>query len=266
MPLEDLFDRSPVLPPDPNISLARYLHTIRQNYQAAITQPDAQRSALLHIRLLQLICKTLPTHPEYSLPENKPLLKELRSIAHKSFEALEVFDEPVHHREPSRVDMSASLLDLFERIASDSTTRGHSTIGLLGGRMLPQPHVAALVMPSQTCGTICSSLRYENDVSQLMEVKDLLCFGLIHISPTQPEMGLPVELESYLSHYSNSVPEAFAIVIVPASEKRVRFYSCGNDGKVGVAHHVDVRNDGVPSFKLYDLRPLAIARDEQQER
>lgn len=132
--------------------------------------------------------------------------------------------------------------------------------------MLPEPHVAALVMPSQTCGTVCSSLRYESDVSQLMEVKDLLCFGLIHISPTQPDMGLPAELESYLSRYCNSVPEAFAVVIVPASEKRVRMYSCGADGTVGVAQHVDVRNDGLPFFKLYDLRPLAVARDEQQER
>ncbi|CAN8075703.1 unnamed protein product [Agarophyton chilense] len=265
MSLEKLFDRSPVLPPDPNISLARYLHTIRQNHQAAVAQPDEHRAALLHIRLLQLICKTLPSHPEYSLPENLSLLKQLRAFAHSSLEALEPYDRPLPRRTPLRVQLSVSLFELFERIAAEHTARAHCTLALLGGRLSPHPHVAALIIPSQTFATSYSSIRYETDVSQLFEVKKLLCFGFVHLCPTQKEPVLLPELKPQLLRHCTSVPEALAIVIAPASEKRLAVYSCGEEGNPIPAQHLDIRNDAQPAFKLYDLRPLAAARDEQQD-
>ncbi|KAI0560428.1 hypothetical protein FGB62_112g017 [Gracilaria domingensis] len=266
MPLDKLFDRSPVLPPDPNISLARYLHTIRHNHQAAVSQPDPQRAALLHIRLLQLICKTLPAHPEYSLPENVALLKQLRAFAHESFEALESFDQPAPHRSPARVELSVSLLELFERIASEHTARAHCMLALLGGRLKPQPHVAALIIPSQTFATSHSSVRYETDVSQLLEVKKLHCFGFVHLCPSQKDARLLPELEPPLLRYCNSAPEAFALVIAPSSERRLSMFSYDEHGTLVPAQHLELRRDGQPAFKLYDLRPLAAARDEQQER
>lgn len=265
MSLEKLFDRSPVLPPDPNISLARYLHTIRQNYKAATAQSDKQRAALLHIRLLQLICKTLPAHPDHSLPENRPLVKELRSVAHRSFEALEAHAHSVSPQSLSRVGISIALFDLFERIATENTARGLCTIGMLAGRRLPQPHVAALIMPSQTMTAAHSLIRYENDVMQLLGVKDLICFGMIHMSPNDTEMSFPKELENMLERYRDKVPEAIAAIIAPRCRERLGLFKFDQNGNAASAHHILIRADSTPSFKLYDLRPLAVVRDEKQK-
>lgn len=345
MPLQSLFDRSPVLPVDVTISLARYLHSIRATHKQALSSEhkgDLTRAALLQIRVLQLVCKTLPAHPDYALAENAPVLRELRAIAHTGFRDIDrlaialdatpppstnavlpppastpISEPPLAQPSPSDpsslpvhvpappprpprhpIALSGALVDLFERIATDATRRSVSTVGVLAGRVVDddddrqksdgEEEVAALIIPSQTNDTVWSVLRYEQDVAQLLTIKKLRTMGLVAITPRAGRPGLPDNAaRRALAGIQQTFENGFALVIVRTggSERytrmgAVRLSESGmrraveegegegdeldeDNDEVIEASDVEVREDGSPAFKLYDLRPLAVARDEQ---
>lgn len=262
--MESLFDRCPVLPPDASISLARYLNTSRQTQQNAVQSETSQpfRACLLHIRVLQLICKTIPSHPEYALAENADIVGELNEIAHRSFAAMEhlsaFLDNASRKTKLRNVFVARGVFDLFARIAYEFT--GKAVLGLLAGHVEEaRVNITALIIPSQTVGAKVSEIRYESDVSQLLGVKGLSLLGVIHHHGTQTK--LPGPTEELLRRYSERIPEAFGVIAGGTDANKI--VSVGNE-QITDAAHVIV-DDGLPVFKLYDLRPVALARDQSRE-
>lgn len=305
MTLQSLFDRSPVLPVDAAISLARYLHTARQTQlQAVGTEQagDVTRAALLHIRVLQLTCKTLPSHPDYALSENTSVLRELRAVANVSFRDIERLAARLKNSarpgralaRPGRrgLVLSNSLIELFQRMSTNAAAVGDTMLGLLAKRTnVSSPtdldEVTSLVIPSQTHGQIWSFVRYDQDVAHLLEIKNLSLVGLISVLPRARRATLPLQaaipLAAIQTHYSNAVAITIAprdqytrLTIETLSDNAVSYVTNvdsetpddtipeGFEGEgtpvVVPARHVE-RRDGTPTFKLYDLRPLAITRD-----
>lgn len=332
MGLEPLFDRCPVLPVDASISIARYLRSIKQTLQQAQHSDhsgDLERAALLHIRVLQLICKTLPSHPEYGLEENKPVVAELHLIADSSLSQIEQLapsveeiwtagstkqtGKVVRRLKLNKVEISVSLIELFERVAAENTLNGLCTIGVLAGRLQsddnasapnstnernssssPALTVTALIIPSQTSDTISSEMRHETDLFNLLEVKGLSSLGWIHLYPGQTQLDLSASAARTQAGFQTTHAEAVAIVVVPKSNQgRYRVMTLTDPGGLNYvlacasrdcvpeetivphglpgggrpvstpARHVVIRNDGIPSFKLYDLRSMGAERDSQ---
>lgn len=286
---------------------------------------DLESAAVLQIRILQLICKELPSHPEYNLPENKQALKEVRGIAHVAFATIERLSDALNDVSPERPDtggalppserpikrrqlqVSLGLLQLFERIAADNSAKQVNTVGILAGRdeerdisesgsqqdrQNTSSKVTALVIPSQTSLADRADIRYASDVSQLLGVKGLLRLGFIEMCPNQSSTTLHSHSVKMLAELQREKPEAATIVIAPNDATRICSYSmsprglayalactakeqfaedvipAGWSGEGGatweVAKHLDIRNGSEPTFKLYDLRPLAVARDEHE--
>lgn len=329
MSLERLFDKCPVLPVDASISVARYLRSIRQTVRQSNeseSEGDLERTALLQIRVLQLICKTLPAHPEYELAENRSVVKELRGIAHTSFANVERLatllgdDEKVDHKSlrgarrrvrARHVEISVGLLELFESIAAENTAKSLNTLGILAGRVEAQQNgesssrserddssgivrITALVIPAQTALPDRTSLRYEADVTDLLGKKSLVQMGFVQLCPNQSRLALGSASASILARYQKKQPDAIGIVIAPRDPMRIQAFSLMEDyglnyvlgcterevtpaddmipgGQPGEGRPIwspvkdlDIRKDGEPMFKLYDLRSLASARDEQE--
>lgn len=340
MALQALFNRSPVLPVDATISLARYLNTIRQTHKHAITSKqngDFSRATLLHVRVLQLVCKTLPSHPDYTLPENAAVVRELRAVSHISFREVErlatlltssaatsttataptsaatsatpVADTAAASpsaattprklsrgvRRTRKLVVSTGLFDLFERIAGERTAVGEATIGLLTARLdavtadAEHDDIVALIIPPQAHGPQWSGMRYERDVTHLLEIKELVIVGLISLQPRVRRNTLPLQAAKALSIIQSHFSNATAIVVAPRdstchcafftlSDKAMAYVSSvdgeiqqdiipqGLDGAgepiITQAHHVEDRDDATPTFKLYDLRPLEKTREE----
>lgn len=92
--LEHLFSKCPVLPVDGSVSLAKYASTVSATVADASAfeiSGDRERAALLFIRCMQLICKTIPSHPEYSVAENKSIVRDLARQADLCLARLEVY-------------------------------------------------------------------------------------------------------------------------------------------------------------------------------
>lgn len=286
---------------------------------------DLESAAVLQIRILQLLCKTLPSHPEYRLPENEQTLKEIGGIARVAFSNIERLADAINDTSASLADnggvvpsadrpinrrqlqVSAGLLELFERIAADNSAKQVTTVGILAGRYddrdLSDPsatqdsqsdlqRISALIIPSQTSLPDRADIRYASDVSQLLKVKGLLRFGFIEMCPNQERNKLHSHSVSMLAELQNEKPEAATIVVTPKDASKICSFSLsphglayvlacsakeqwaddvipgGWRGEGGapweVANHVDIRNSNEPPFKLYDLRPLALARDEHE--
>lgn len=331
MALEKLFDKCPVLPVDASISVARYLRSIRQTLRQAVeseSEDDIERTALLQIRALQLICKTLPSHPEYELAENRSVVKELRGIAHTSFLNIERLasllgeDNGGHHKSYAgpaarrrvrahHVEISASVVNLFETIAAENTSKGLNTIGIVAGRLESQQNtesgsrkqrddapgtwrITALVIPSQTALSDRNNIRYEADVTDLLGKKGFVHMGFIQMCPNQSRLALSPISARTLARYQKRQPDAVGIVIAPQDPLRVEAFSVTEEhglnyvlgcaereltpadeviprGEPGEGRpiwspvkNLEIRKDGEPLFKLYDLRPLAVARDEHE--
>lgn len=328
MILERLFDRCPPIPVDETVTIPRHVHSIRnivRQMKEAEDANDMETAAVLQIRILLLICKTLPCHPDYGLEESKPAVKELHSIAHAGFANIERLSdalsesqesvteavEPTSLEEPvampTMVQFSVTLLELFERIAAKNTAKNLNTVGFLAtrvtGRTSSKPsatadrvenisRVAALIIPSQTCLSERSDIRYEADISQLLKVKGLIRLGFLEMCPNQSCNSLSPASARLLAQLQRERPEAVSVVIAPQDTSRICSYSLSEaglsyvlscaaqqklveevipNGRNGegraiwnVAKHVDITNDSEPQFKLYDLRPLAIARDEHE--
>lgn len=305
MALQSLFDRSPVLPVDAAISLARYLHTARQTQlQAVGTEQagDITRAALLHIRVLQLTCKTLPSHPDYALAENASVLRELRAVTNISFRDIERLaarlknstrpSRPVIRRVRRALILSASLIDLFQRMSTNAASVGDAMLGLLAKRSnvssADVDEVTSLIIPSQTHGQHWSFVRYDQDVAHLLEIKNLSLVGLIAVLPRARRATLPLQATIPLAAIQAHYPNAVAVTIAPRDQyTRLSIETLSDNGVSYVtnvdsetpddvipkgfegegspvvvpARHVERRDDGTPIFKLYDLRPLAASRD-----
>ena len=259
--MESLFEKCPILPPDASISLARYLSTARQTARNAADVESSQpfRAALLHVRVVQLICKTIPSHSEYSLSENAGIVKELNEIAHRSFTSIErlggLLDVASRRRNLRNIYIAGGVFDLFTRVAMDHGD--NAFLGLLAGRVEDNgSNITALVIPSQTAGSKCSEIRYESDVSQLLDVKGLSLLGLLHHQSSSG--ALPSSTQQLLLRFSERVPEAIGVLVRATDNYKI---FSGTNGQIQEAVHAVV-DDGQPLFKLYDLRPLAVARDK----
>lgn len=232
MALHSLFDRSPVLPVDATISLARYLNTIRQTQRQAIateSSGDISRATLLHIRVLQLVCKTLPSHPDYTLPENAPVLQELRAVAHVGFRDVERLASQLMastqkprsvRRSRRKLCISSSLPLLFERISADRTLKGETFIGLLAIRpdlsaTADHDDIVALIIPSQTHGTEWSCVCYERDVAHLLGIKELAIVGFISALPRARRVTLPLQAAKSLATVQSNFSNATIVVTSP---------------------------------------------------
>lgn len=328
MTLERLFGRCPPIPVDETIALHRYVSNIRnivRQVKEAEDANDLETAAILQIRILLLICKTLPCHPDYGLEESRPEVKELQGIAHTGFANVERLSdalsdsqvsaskvvEPTSPNEsaamPRQVQFSVALLELFERIARENTAKSLNTVGLLATRVTDRTssepdatvdrvengsRVVALIIPSQTCLSERSDIRYEADISQLLKVKDLISLGFLEMCPNQNRNSLSPASARLLAQLQRVRSEAVGVVIAPQDASRIRSYSFTDAGLTyalscvaqqrpveevipngrngegmaswSVAEHVDIRGDSEPHFKLYDLRPLAVARDEHE--
>lgn len=205
--LQSLFDRCPVLPVDASISLGRYLHTIRQTLQHAIhtesltaqsTNNNTDRAILLHIRVLQLVCKTIPSHPEYLMKENVSILRQLRLVAHTSFQHIEHLIH-VHVEHDLKLNISLSLLSLFRRIHKASTQ--HSMIGVLATRPFCND-VIALIIPKQTYASFsCGILRFQ-DIVQLLYMKHLIvcAFVVVHSTSSTNRLSSSFIMQQQCQH------------------------------------------------------------------
>lgn len=102
-----LFPRCPVLPVDASVSLTAYSSLLSTTLaDAAALEREAtdaarERAALLHIRALQLVCKTLPAHPEAALPEAAPLRAQLVRKVEPAFARLEAYAAQLARAAPS---------------------------------------------------------------------------------------------------------------------------------------------------------------------
>lgn len=318
MAIETLFDRCPPIPLDDAVPISRYVRNVRQivrEVKEAEDANDLETAAVLQIRILLLICKTLPSHPDYDLIESKPAIKELRGIAHTGFANIERLSDALSDDKgfvadadlstssvasfgvPCVVQLSVTLLELFERIAAENTVKCLTTVGLLAARATDDQignvsRVAALIIPSQTCLSERSDIRYETDILQLLKVKGLVRLGFVEMCPNRSRNSLSPISARLLAQLQRAKPEAVGIVIAPQDTSRICSYSLTDEGLSyvlsctaqekfadelvpigrrgegkaawGVAKHSEIRRDGEPPFKLYDLRPLAEARDEQE--
>jgi hypothetical protein len=92
--LEEFFDRCPVLPVDATVSMARYAAIVRSTVSDASKYEkagDADRATLLYMRCMILVCKTIPSHLEYSVRENKAIRRDLAGLAGICLEKLEAY-------------------------------------------------------------------------------------------------------------------------------------------------------------------------------
>lgn len=263
MSWEHLFSRCPVLPADASISLARYLHTLREtsNQIPKEEKTDPERALLLQIRVLQLICKTLPSHPGYRLPENRQLLRELRVLAHAGFAYLErrAANQEINNnsvnkdngRVYDRTCVPGSLVELFRRIARENISRGEVVVSILGGTETnegKQFDVRALVIPAQNAGRI----RYPADVEQLLRVKGLVCVGVIFDGIEDSLKGYEEVLEDITVRGKETIGLAPSDAVIDTFILNKRRWQ--------KTEHVEINEN---AFKLYDLRPLATARDDK---
>lgn len=289
MSIESLFPQCRVLEVDPNTSLAKYLRSAKQTQVQVRESEEAgelEQAAVLQIRVLQLICKTLPSHPEYTLDESAPLLKDLRGVAHTGFTtvsrlaaglsarpaaAATVANGDVRRRARlRRVEIGYAAVELVERVFAENVASGVASVALLAGRRMDGVlDVSAVVVPSQRGFADRAEVRYERDVANLFRVKELLHRGVLVVLPgNQAEMtGHSARL---LARAQRGLAEAFCVVVAPRAEERVRVYSVRQKEEENEeegweeAGHVDIRKEGEMGYKLYDLRPLAAVRDEEE--
>lgn len=251
-----------MLPVDPSLSIAKYSNIVGTTFADATAfegrgDPESgERAALLYIRILQIVCKTIPSHPEYSIPENEAIVASLSRRADSCFARLESYAASLSKarsapapsapliRPPEEIIRSSSsasppsgsvtvrkqgvhpaslelrlrslhipsdLVELLERIASDTLSRGLEFVGALAGREV-QPlgqqgrqqtqdpgapdvssdvgrdailHATALVIPAQKAmdGNKETVVNYLDDLASLLAAKSLLHLGWIRVRP-----------------------------------------------------------------------------------
>lgn len=287
--LYHLFPRCPVLPVDASVSLTQYTRTITSTLADAAaleregTSDARERAALLHIRVLQLVCKTLPAHPEAALPEAAPLLAALARRAEPAFARLEAYagllakagkggDGGGSRELPPppamgelglrEVVVAEALVGLFER--------GSERLAAVAGRVEEGVVVAtAVVVVSQRVVDGEVELLYPGDVVSLLAAKGLLHVGWLRL---EEEVGEEVRLGARGLRLQRSCEDALPEFVTGVVEKRaerdgelrVDWVRCARGGDEGVAgaHHVAVKDgDDAPAFKLYDLRPMATVHE-----
>lgn len=275
MALAHLFARCPVLPVDGTTSLARYLHTVDETRSAAAalerTGPDgdAERAAMLHVRVVQLVAKTLPAHPDRALPASAPVLARLERAGHASLDAFERIlrslapdaETPVGATAGADVDGSgpvrvpAPLLDVFVNMVADRA--GKRAVGVLAAR--EGARVVALVVPAQMDeGHDGGPVRYEEEIAALASHKGLVPLGVIVHAPTARRTR-PSEAEQMFA-VRVAGGKAVAVVVAPEANERVGSFEVDGEETRTSERVVFVKDE--LTFKVYDLRGLAKMKDE----
>jgi hypothetical protein len=261
--LEHLFARCPVLPVDAAVSVAKYSQIIGSTLADAAAferagDPDSlERAALLHIRILQLVCKTVPSHPEYSIAENASILCSLARRADACLGRLEAYAAalarasggpplpPVNAlRPPEEVIGSAAsrLRHQFRRVHVSAAPisvleRGAESIGAIAGRVVASAaegggdevgaslSVTALVIPSQVPaadGVSEAELLYGGDVLSLLRAKELLHLGWLRVlrsSAAAVGGALGRRVARLQAQCQLAVPEAVTGAVVVRADK-----------------------------------------------
>lgn len=174
--LDHLFPRAPVLPADPSVSVAQYCSSVRATVADAkgcLSRGDPERASLLFMRCMQLICKTLPSHPEYAILENKAIIRELARLADVCLSNLEhvaakspeaarsrlfepgisalypssmaeeeettpFLSPPFSHRRPHPVEVATEVVDVLQRMGAEACANGDEVLGVLATK-IPAP-------------------------------------------------------------------------------------------------------------------------------
>jgi hypothetical protein len=247
-----LFDRCPVLPVDAAVPLTQYLRTVSETMAGAAeleatNTPEArERAALLHIRVLQLVCKTLPAHPEAALPEGAPLVAALARRADPAFTRLEAYaaqlaratappQPPALALRPAprprlacrRVLVAEALLEVFER--------GVEPLAAIAGRPVDGGdadgdietdvlHVTALVLPAQRAVDAAGGepeLRYPGDVAALLAAKGLLHLGWLRLEdPDRAGTALGPRAHRLQCSCQSALEETVTGVVVRRADRR----------------------------------------------
>lgn len=243
---------SHLFPPAPgplesSLPLSRHLSNAQSFSQEILSTMSTDPSSAFTMQASQLefLVHQLPTHPDYSHSSNSSIIPKLRKLAHDGFNRLETLAKTLENStingETDKLMISSQLLDLFERISA----AGYACVGILAGKITGQ--VSALVIPAQRISAREVELRYEVDVSQLLNVKGLRRMGIVQIIADEKPQRIDVDEGIFIALEQDN------------GDSRIRVY--GNNGEED-ENAADIAKDG-PLFKLYDLRPLAIARDEQ---
>lgn len=291
MALAHLFARCPVLPVDGATSLARYLHTVEETRAAAAAleragpERDAERAAMLHVRVVQLVAKTLPAHPDRPLAASGPVLARLERAGHASLDAFERIVRALaadaqagaeaREGEDGRpaggacapLQVPAPMLDVFANMVAERAAEGKRAVGVLAGRAEADAdaRVAALVVPAQcdadadeADGGGACPVRYEEEIAALSQHKGLVPLGVVVYAPTA-RRARPSEGESVLA-LRVARGDAVAVVVAPEAEERVGSFEVDKD-EARVSERVVFVKDEL-LFKVYDLRGLAKMKDE----
>ncbi|KAJ8905361.1 hypothetical protein NDN08_001868 [Rhodosorus marinus] len=247
--MQRLFDRCPTIPVDSSLSLARYCMTLKQTLLQAeqyMSAGDAERSALLHIRCVQVANRTLPAHPEYSLPQNEQWLKELRRITGKCLISLEhlkgqievspkIDSMDVSVAKQSRVSQNRPLeieegvLQVLERMSSETTQSGAQSIGLLAGKLeeigqdASKLRVAALVVPHQRGSKDNCEMLDEMNILGLQEAKGLFVLGWLVVNVDGSKEPSPTELRSHAG-FQAMMPECVVGIVDPNEPTQCKFF------------------------------------------
>lgn len=234
---------------EPSRSLASYLVAARAAHtQAQSAAPS--RAASLHAHTLKLICEMASTHEHYGLSQSSSIRAQLRALAHCAFVAL----ENAKGTTPS-LRIGASALDLFRRVA----VLVEGAIGILAGRAAAGAgfEVTALVFTNMAGGRV----RYARDVGKLLEVKGLICLGVAELQRERTG-GVGDAAYGALGELAADVEGAAALVVGQDATLVDAFMLV--DGALAPAGHVEVVEESNSVCKMYDLRPLAMARDEEE--
>mmetsp|Transcript_31488 Transcript_31488/g.53165 ORF Transcript_31488/g.53165 Transcript_31488/m.53165 type:complete len:481 (-) Transcript_31488:1047-2489(-) len=132
-------------------------------------------------------------------------------------------------RQPGRLremDVPVQLIEQFEALASENTSRNVETCGILSGFEYDGRFaVTAVIVPQQTGNADSCSASHEEQVLQVLSNQNLITLGWIHTHPRQTAFLSSVDLHTHCG-YQSMLPEAIAIVIAPTDvNQRVAVFS-----------------------------------------
>lgn len=266
MALAHLFARCPVLPVDAEISLARYLTSVEETRAsaAAVESSDLQRAALLHIRVVQLVAKTLPSHPDRTLDASAPVLAKLDAAAHDSLDAIERITRILESPQISDMVVPAPLVDVFVGMVRERTARSERSVAVLATRNDDPSRVCALIVPAQRVERpgADDAFRHDADVRDLSSHKQLSLVGVIVLAPGSASPTL-LDREGSAALSIATSTDAIAVVAAPGSAEKIAFFDISSQAVPALSDKARLVKEAEPVFKLYDLRSLAAARDAQ---
>eukprot|EP00188_Purpureofilum_apyrenoidigerum_P005904 Plantae.Rhodophyta-Purpureofilum_apyrenoidigerum.ctg8268.p1 GENE.Plantae.Rhodophyta-Purpureofilum_apyrenoidigerum.ctg8268~~Plantae.Rhodophyta-Purpureofilum_apyrenoidigerum.ctg8268.p1 ORF type:complete len:311 (+),score=33.86 Plantae.Rhodophyta-Purpureofilum_apyrenoidigerum.ctg8268:205-1137(+) len=268
--MQRLFDRCISIPVDPALSLAKYCAVLKQTLAQAEQYKNAEdneRSALLFIRCVLVANRTLLDHPEYSLPQSEQWQQELRRISGRCLLELEKLKPLVElaiskeklsdpraetGRQGSAVEINPNILNVFEKISRQYTSKRIECIGLLCGRLddisknVQILRVTALVVPNQHGTDSNCEMLSESTVHSLQEAKGLFTLGWLVTHLGNPQYPTSKELR-YHAGFQAMLPECILGIVTPHLDPQYSFFALTDPGGLDfvLRHPERVRDEGL---------------------